>query len=51
MSMLTVPENRTTDNSRETGKAAKDCRGQFSITCVSIPNVIWSLYSKSISAL
>lgn len=48
---FTVPENRTTDSTSEMGSAANACLGQFRISCVSMPSVIWSLYSKSISAL
>lgn len=46
----TVPENRTTESTKETGRAANAWRGQLRMICVSIPSVIWSLYSKSISA-
>lgn len=51
LTSLTVPENRTTERTSETGKTANACFGQFKISCVSIPSVTWSLYSKSISAL
>ena len=48
---LTVAWNLTTERTSDTGKAAILGRGQLISTDVSMPNMIWSLKSTSISAL